>query len=62
MNTDIIMTAYDSITGKMYVVHFEDEVEISEMTPWFWSAASDKYVTVPGYEAAHVYSDWRQQK
>lgn len=58
MNADIIMTTYDSSTRKMIVVHPEDEIEVTDTTPWFWSAVASKYITVPGYEATDVYSEW----
>ena len=56
---DILMTVYEN--GKLIVVTPEDEANVENMTPWFWSDSGEKYVTVPGYTANDVYAEWIAQ-
>ena len=56
---DILMTVYEN--GKLIVVTPEDEANVENMTPWFWSESYQKYVTVPGHTVADVYVEWIAQ-
>lgn len=56
----IAMYAYNPTTRRMEQVDPESEVRVEELSARFWCESAQRYVSVPGVEAADVYADWKQ--